>query len=608
MNSKPQKKTSVFRSLFFGLSPWLLLGTAVILGLAITVMAVKNAQREKQSMTQNMMDRAEALIWALEAGTRTWMGMHGSDPRSLQTLVEETAKQPGIIFMAVTDEDGNILADSDPTQVGGRIAQNRLPARDAAGTPDWRMWEWNGKRVFEVFRSFVPVRGGGHGSHWPGRHGGMMGGTGRGGAMMRDDRPTPGSTGMTGGDSGMRSPATDIVFVGLDSRPFEEALAQDFRNSVFSACLVAALGLAGVVSLFWAHNHRRSRRMLRDSQAMAGEVVANLPLGLLTGDPAGKVAMVNATALSLLNLRAKDAAGMPLAQLPGLDWGGLIAALDRKDKIFERDIDLLVSGKKPVSVELGAATMHNDDGVFLGHLFILRETTEMKRLRAEAQRNDRLTALGKLASGVAHEIRNPLSTIKGIATYLAKRSQPGGREEEAAETMVAEVDRLNRVVSELLDFARPAAVTLVEADLREVVDRALRLASADLKAKDITVLVEQDPDFPTVRVSPERLTQALLNLFLNAAQAMETGGELRVGLRPHPEAETFSLVVADTGPGIAEADQAAIFTPYFTTKPSGTGLGLAIVHQIIEGHGGSIRLESAVGAGAEFTITLPLAK
>jgi two-component system sensor histidine kinase HydH len=241
--------------------------------------------------------------------------------------------------------------------------------------------------------------------------------------------------------------------------------------------------------------------------------------------------------------------------------------------------------------------------LFLAHN---HRAAEIKRLQAEAQRNERLTALGRLASGVAHEIRNPLSTIKGVATYLAKRMQPGGREEEAANAMMSEVDRLNRVVSELLDFARPAAIIPAENNLREVVDRALRLAEADIRAKRIKVHIEESPGFPPVFISPERFTQVLLNLFLNAVQAMEADGELRVAMRRNPGDGVFSVSVADNGKGIPEDEQAAIFTPYFTTKPSGAGLGLAIVHQIVEGHGGSIRVDSAPGAGAEFTVTLPL--
>lgn len=628
MNTESKTPRSLFRRLSPGLSPWLILGMAAILGLAIAALSVKNAQRERGYMTQNMTDRAEALIWALEAGTRTWMGMHTGNTRLLQALVEETAKQPGIVFMAVADNDGVILAHSDPSRIGDTL--EKPPSEEAAGTPAWRVREWNGKKVFEVFRSFVPLRAG---HHFPGRrrdwsdwrpkgrkphrdHADMeprdsmgMGPRDRTGMRPRErmDMWPHDQMGMRPRDSDEAPPVLpDTVFVGLDRQPFEDALAQDFKNSVFSAGLVAAMGLAGVISLFWAHNYRRSRRMLRDSQAMAAEVVTNMPLGLLTGDPAGKAAMVNDTALALLGIRREDALGTPLSQLPGLDWGLLVNELAGKEKIIERDATLHAPGARPASVSLSAAAMRNNDGVFLGNLFILRDTTEIKRLQAEARRNERLAGLGKLASGVAHEIRNPLSTIKGVATYLAKRTQPGGREEEAANTMVAEVDRLNRVVSELLDFARPAAITLSETNPREVVDRALRLAEADIRAKSITVHVEAEPDFPTVFISPERLTQALLNLFLNAVQAMEPGGELRVAIRRQPETGAFSLTVGDTGKGIAEADQASIFTPYFTTKPSGTGLGLAIVHQIVEGHGGSIRVDSAPGAGAEFTITLPL--
>ena len=594
MYTKPRKPFPVSRRLSLGLSPWLILGMAVILGLAIAALSVKNAQREKEYMTQNMLERAGALIWALEAGTRACMGMHMADSNSLQSLVEETAKQPGIVFMAVTDKDGNILAHSDSAQIEGKLEKEKLPVQAVTETPAWRVQEWNGKKVFEVFRSFEPFRNGRHSSFR--RHGGHFGGM----DMMQ------GGMGMMRNNQGMMPASPDIVFVGLDRQPIEQALAQDFKNNVVSASLVAAMGLAGVISLFWAHGYRRSRRMLRDSQAMSAEVVTNLPLGLLTGDPAGNLAMVNNTALELLGMRGKDASGTPLAQLPGLDWSAVVNELAQNDKILERDAILQTPGKRPVSVSLSAAAMKNDDGVFLGNLFILRDITEIKRLQAEARRNERLTSLGKLASGVAHEIRNPLSTIKGVATYLAKRTQPGGREEEAANTMVSEVDRLNRVVSELLDFARPAAIAVSETNLREVVDRALRLAEADIKAKRIRVRVEEAPGFPAVFISPERFTQALLNLFLNAVQAMEPDGELRISIRRRLDADTFSLTVGDTGKGIPENEQAYIFTPYFTTKPSGTGLGLAIVHQIVEGHGGSIRVDSAPGSGAEFTITLPL--
>lgn len=589
MKSKGTLSAVTAQGLRIGLSPWLLVGLAVILGLVITALSVKNTQRDRGYMTQNMMDRAEALIWALEAGTRTWMGMHSSNSRLLQPLVEETAKQPGIVFIAVLDERGKVLAHSDRSLVGTAVDAKASPLSGVSGTPAWRVRTLEGKKVFEVYRSFAPFRGNFHAPSHNGSRECCDWHAGRG-------RPN---------GSGRHVQSGGIVFVGLDEQPFAEALAKDFRNNVLAAVLIAALGFAGFISLFWAHNYRRSRRLLKDSRAMASEVVSNLPLGLLTSDLTGNVAMVNPPAKKLLNIEINGKDAPLLQNIPGLDWGAISAELAGQGRILDREITLAASDGKTLTVSLSAAAMRNEEGVFLGNLFILRDVSEMKRLQAEARRNDRLTALGNLAAGVAHEIRNPLSTIKGVATYIAKRMRPGGREEEAAMTMIAEVDRLNRVVSELLEFARPGAVTTVRSDLREVVNRALRLVEVDLKAKNITARVEGSPDFPLVSINQERFTQALLNLILNAVQAMESGGALTISFETLSGGE-FSVSVSDTGPGVPENIQASIFTPYFTTKPSGTGLGLAIVHQIVEGHNGRIQVANIPGAGARFTIILPM--
>lgn len=652
-----------------GLSPWLLLGAALILGLTLVGLSVRSNQRERAFMVHNLTDRAEALIWALEAGTRTGLRLNPGAVLGLRPLLAETARQPGILYMAVTDTNGAILAQSgdnpppsglpsDYASDAGTSAivvqpQEIPPLALVADRPMWRVRKRDGKEVFEVFRAFAPLSRPqgqhlGHGPHGMGMGMGMMGGIMGGMLGMtggpdepdpRDDFPDgPPPRGPHAGRPGPEAPrqVVGVALIGFDARPFEDALAQDARTNLLSAALAAALGLAAFVSLFWMHNSRRLRRILRDQQAMAAEVVANLPLGLVISDPAGRIAMINDTALGMFGKkrhevssagasaaaaahhaanpqqdsprqsRASGSKGAsPLGDLPGLEWDSLADKLAGGARILEQEKTLSVAGAKPQVVSLGGAAMRNEDGVLLGNVFVLRDITEMKRLQADAQRNDRLAALGHLAAGVAHEIRNPLSTIKGVALYIARRMPLGGREEEAAQRMIDEVERLDRVVSELLDFARPGSFETVQADLSEIIGRALRLAEADIKAKGIAVVQEVEPGFPSVKISPERLTQALLNLFLNAVQAMDHGGTLRVSARTLPNG-MFSITVADTGPGIPPEIQASIFTPYFTTKPSGTGLGLAIVYQIAEGHGGRVSVGNAPGQGAEFTLTLPL--
>ncbi|MTJ91853.1 MAG: hypothetical protein F8N36_03165 [Desulfovibrio sp.] len=642
-----------------GLSPWMLLGVALILGLILAGLSVRSNQRERAFMIHNLTDRAEALIWALEAGTRTGLRLSPGAVLGLRPLLSETARQPGILYMAVTDTNGAILAQSGdnppppgaPSDFSGDSgtpsivvqAQEIPPLPLVSDRPMWRVRNRDGQEVFEVFRAFAPLSRP-HGQHMGhGPHGlGMMGGMGGGmmGMMGGPDEPDPRDAfpdgppprGPLAGRPGPEAPrqVVGVALVGFDARPFEDALAQDSRNNLLSAALAAAIGLAGFISLFWMHNTRRWRRILRDQQAMAAEVVASLPLGLVISDPAGRIAMINDTALGMFGKKRHevatavapdattsqaDSAGSnrrpdtrgpsPLDELPGLEWATLADKLAGGARILEQETTLAVAGAKPLVISLGGAAMRNEDGVLLGNAFVLRDITEMKRLQVDAQRNDRLAALGHLAAGVAHEIRNPLSTIKGVALYIARRMPLGGREEEAAQRMIDEVERLDRVVSELLDFARPGSFETVQADLAEILGRALRLVEADIKAKGIAVVQEIEPGFPTVNISPERLTQALLNLFLNAVQAMDQGGTLRVSARTLPNG-MFSITVADTGPGIPPEIQASIFTPYFTTKPSGTGLGLAIVYQIAEGHGGRVSVGNAAGQGAEFTLTLPV--
>lgn len=578
------------------LSPWVMVGLAVILGMAVAVLAVRNTQREKRHMSQNLMDRAEALIWALEAGTRTWMGMRGGS-QHLQVLLEETAKQPGISYMAVTDAEGLVLAHSDKSQISKRLHDpEAIAALDVSDVQQWRLTGTpGGGQVFEVYKYFSPMPGFRRDvwhSQWD-----VCTDCGQGVPMRR-------------GPGGGNAPQKDrpVIFVGLDVKPFEEALAEDYRNTVVIALLVAFLGFGGFVSLFWAQNYRLSRRLLQDTQAFASEVVTNLPVGLLTSDKTGQVALVNATALAMLGIERDKLVGSPIHDKGGLDWEAIIETLGREETVLEQERELVARNGKVTPISLSASSIVNEEGLFLGHLFILRDLVEVKHLQDQVRRNERLTALGNLAAGVAHEIRNPLSSIKGFATYLAGKITGEGPDKEAAKVMIQEVDRLNRVVSELLEFARPGEMRLKSGNINDVVERTLRLAGSDASAKGISAHFTRDDSLPLVPVDAERLTQALLNLFLNAIQAMERGGSLEVSASLDRETGRLGVRIADTGRGMSPEMLSGIFNPYFTTKPSGTGLGLAIVHRIVEGHNGEIKVESQPGKGTTFTLLLPLGR
>ena len=546
-------------------------------------------------MSQNLMDRAEALIWALEAGTRTWMGMNGGS-QHLQTLIEETAKQPGIAYMAVTDQEGMVLAHSDVSMIGRKLHDGAaLAMPPATDVQQWRHIDTPGGGVFEVYKNFTPQPGGHHGM-WRGT-GDICPECGPGVPLRR----MPGVGVPTQG-------AGSVIFVGLAVKPFEDALAEDYRNTVIIAVLVLFLGFGGFVSLFWAQNYRLSRRLLQDARAFASEVVTNLPVGLLASDPHGKITLANDVASVMLGEERENLEGSSLFGKGGLDWESAVAALATGKPVLESECELASPGGKVTPVSLSASRIVNEEGLFLGHLFILRDLEEVKHLQDQVRRNERLTALGNLAAGVAHEIRNPLSSIKGFATYLAGRITGEGPDKDAARTMIQEVDRLNRVVSELLEFARPGHKKLQPEDVNRVIERTLRLAGSDAAGKGITARFTPDESLPKIPLDAQRFTQALLNLFLNAIQATGPGGLLDVSAALDRDSHRLAVHVADTGKGMSPEVLAGMFNPYFTTKPTGTGLGLAIVHRVVEGHGGEIKVQSQPGKGTVFTVLLPLGR
>ncbi|WP_157865566.1 two-component system sensor histidine kinase ZraS [[Enterobacter] lignolyticus] len=227
------------------------------------------------------------------------------------------------------------------------------------------------------------------------------------------------------------------------------------------------------------------------------------------------------------------------------------------------------------------------------------------QLQEAMNRKEKLVALGHLAAGVAHEIRNPLSSIKGIAKYFAERTPEGGEPHELARVMAKEADRLNRVVSELLELVKPAHLALQSVDLNEVIAHSLQLVSQDAQSREIALRYTPNPGLCRIEADPDRLTQVLLNLYLNAIHAIGRQGTIEVEAR-ECDGQRVKIAVRDSGKGIAPEQLQAIFTPYFTTKAEGTGLGLAVVQNIIEQHGGTIQATSVVGNGAVFTLYLPV--
>jgi two-component system sensor histidine kinase HydH len=572
-------------------SPWIILGSTVILLIVVLVLAVANTNREKRHMAEVLKTKGAALIQAVEAGARTGMaGMMWRGPE-VQRLLEETARMSDVVFMAVVDRSGRVVAHSDTNRIGQPYRRTQ-PLRHL-GPDQVENWELvahpDGRRIFEVHRHFHPL------PVMPGRGVGHMGG------MMRRHGA------FTDRDGDWLQPHKRqelIIVAGLDITPFEEAIRGDILNTVVLSTVLLVLGFGGLVSLSWMQNYRSAQKKLQDTTAFADEIVTHLPVGLIATDAEGRLAFFNAAAERITGVDLAALADAPAGDNLPANLCGLQDALTRGETILEEEMTCQRPGGDALPVSVSAVPIANAAGDAVGQVFILRDLGEVRQLQEEVRRQEKLAALGGLAAGVAHEIRNPLSSIKALATFFAGQFAHGSEGREAAAVMTQEVDRLNRAITELLEFARPTDVKPQAAEIPPLIERSLQLVRQDAAERDIRIETRIGDNLCPVWIDPDRFAQCLLNLYLNAIEAMETGGRLTVACRSDQGRE-IEVAVSDTGPGIDPEHRRQIFDPYFTTKTKGTGLGLAIVHKIVEALDGRLVVESTPGRGSRFVMRMP---
>ena len=568
-----------------GVPPWVLIGSVAVLLPIFTFMTVENVHREKEFTTRLLLEKGAALIRAFEAGTRTGMMGMQRGGFQLQRLLTETAQQPDIAHLIVTDADGTVVAASDLDQVGSAYGKELdLASVSRSKALQWRLVSMpSGVRVFEVFRKFEST----------GPPGGMMRGT-----MMRMH------------PEAAESPpdAPRVIFVGLDMAALEEARQSDVGHAIVMGVVLLLIGFAGITLLLLAQSHRATRATLSRIKAFSDHVVENMPIGLVATDGRGRIAVFNQVAESVLRLPASDAVGQEARRILPPELWQQVRSDTASETVTGTEIDCVLADLQQVPLEVGAGTLRDESGRFAGSILLFKDLTEVRTLRQEIARHQRLATVGRLAAGVAHEIRNPLSSIKGFATYFKERHNENPQDAQTAAIMIQEVDRLNRVVSQLLEFARPVNIIPRPTAIAVLIADSLKLIETPAREKSIVVAVEDSSTMAEVRLDADRLNQVLLNLYLNAVEAMAPGGTLTVRVTDLKGAPGIEIRVSDTGGGIRPEDLSHVFDPYFTTKPAGTGLGLAIAHNIMETMGGDITVASRPGAETTFTLRVPLVK
>jgi two-component system sensor histidine kinase PilS (NtrC family) len=308
---------------------------------------------------------------------------------------------------------------------------------------------------------------------------------------------------------------------------------------------------------------------------------------------------------------ASDALGRPWQAIfgMGVDLDQVREATDDADEHPRRyEFPLQRHDGRVVPVGISFWSLRSGQGQVAGLIGVCQDLSSIKQMEQRMRQADRLATVGRLSANMAHEIRNPLASISGAVEALAKELPPDEARNRLVEIVLKESGRLNHIVADFLEYARPAPLAPLDVDLAQILDEVLLLIEHRSLPPNLKIMREYADTLP-VRVDPQQMRQAIWNLCLNAVQSMPDGGEMRVGgcLSSGPGRERIQVWIADGGHGIPDEDLPHIFEPFYSTKAEGSGIGLALVYRVLQDHGGHIEARSRLGEGTTFTLTLPAA-
>lgn len=589
-------------------SPWILAAACTLLTFIIGAFAVTNYNREKEIMTEVMVQKGLSVIRFLDTGVRVSMraGWRARRDNSTQTatdwvdhvqeVINQLQDQKDIHFVELLDSGGVVLAATDAGRIGHKVDNNVLSfvTQSVGGEYVFRMDREGVKQGFQIARVYSPRLLGFFAGGAPNRH--MAPHMHRGG---RDDGTNPPNL----PESLDREFA---ILVQLDLEAFDNAVARQLLQIVILSVVLLLVGIGGWLSLLTLQGFKGTQSRLQNVRAFNDMLVGSLPVGLIATDSAGQVQMVNEAAERISGIAAEDLINKKIEQVLPAELYEDLPEHSGEDshlgvRSVEREIPLADGQKR--NLLLTALPVEDAEGELSGDVLLMQDISELRKLEGKLRRTERLAALGKMAAGVAHELRNPLSSIKGLALLLKGKVSGDEKGKETADILVQEVERLNRSIGELLDYARPGQLQLTRVPLSEVLNKAIGLVAVDAAAMAIRLHVDLPESGDILEVDEDKMNQVFLNLLLNAIQAMPDGGELNIAMRTDRSGVTCDI--CDTGIGVSEEDLAKVFDPYFTTKSDGTGLGLALSSKIVEEHGGTITMRSSEGAGTRVSLHLP---
>ncbi len=399
------------------------------------------------------------------------------------------------------------------------------------------------------------------------------------------------------------------LVVGVNLEGYYVRLNQTRRRIILNYSIIMALVLLGIYVIFKLQETYIVKKTLNEMKIYTSKLLETMENAVISVDNNGIIRTFNFKSEEIFGKKRKEVLNKNCQEVLNLNVEGECifkkCLLERKN--IDQEIILEEKGLKKKILEVNTSFLTGELGDITGMVAVIRDVTEIKELNEEVARHKRLAALGKLSAGIAHEIRNPLSSIRGLAQFVYNSFSKTDERKEDLNTIIQEVDRLNKLVVQVLDYAKLKELNLTSFSLNHLINKIVELFKQEIKSKQIRFYLGLSLDISLIEADKDQIRQILMNVVINAIQAIPEKGKIKIKtekdlLRGEP---AVKLVIEDNGIGIAEKDLNQIFDPFFSTKEQGSGLGLSIVYKLVEGHQGEIKVESKEGEGTKFIIFLP---
>ncbi|HKK45300.1 MAG TPA: ATP-binding protein [Balneolaceae bacterium] len=376
--------------------------------------------------------------------------------------------------------------------------------------------------------------------------------------------------------------------------------------------------IVSLVLMLWSawtvYNYREMyEERLETTEGYYRDIVTHSADAIVSLDVGGTIRSWNRGAQKMLGWEPEEIIGEPVQKIipPDLLEKGELECIRfgmyYKGEITNYETERLHKNGKKVLVSLTESLIHNQDGKTIGRSKILRDLTGIKMQEEQIQQSERLATVGHMAAGVAHEVGNPLTAISSLVQVCQRKTDDPFIQDQLKKVR-DHIQRINKIVRDLVDFSRPSSMQTEQVQVNDLIESAVGLLQHDARCRNVDFQLHLSKSLPRISSVPDQIHQVLVNLLLNAVDAMKGVNDPRIIIHTQTEDDSIELSIEDVGKGIKEEHKSRIFEPFFTTKDvgSGTGLGLSVSHGIINKMNGSIQVESTYGEGTTFVIQLPI--